>query len=80
MRPHEALDMQTPASLYRPSERPYPSTLGAPEYPDHFEIRRVSHNGAICVRERQVVLSTVLYRECVGLEPIDPTFGRLGGS
>ncbi len=71
VRPHEALDMQTPASLYRPSERPYPSTLGDPDYPDHFELRRVNHNGAICIRERQVELSNVLYRECVGLEPID---------
>jgi transposase InsO family protein len=71
VRPHEALDMQTPASLYYPSTRQYPEELGDPEYPEHFELRRVKHTGTISMRDQQVVLSNVLYRECVGLEPID---------
>jgi putative transposase len=69
-RPHEALDMQTPASRYMSSPRPYPQGVGDPEYPDHFEIRRVKLNGAISMKDQGVVLSSVLQRECVGLEPI----------
>jgi putative transposase len=36
-RPHEALDQQTPASVYQPSPRPMPSKLPPLEYPDRFE-------------------------------------------
>ena len=39
-RPHEALELQTPASHYRPSQRPYPESISDPDYPDHFEMRR----------------------------------------
>jgi transposase InsO family protein len=69
-RPHEALDMETPASRYMTSPRPYPGTVGDPEYPDHFELRRVKPNGVISMREQSVVLGNALQRECVGLEPI----------
>jgi transposase InsO family protein len=73
-RPHEALDMETPAARYQPSPRPFPNAVGDPEYPDHFDIRRVKGTGAIVMRERTVTLGTVLARECVGLEPIDDGF------
>lgn len=69
-RPHEALAMQTPASRYAPSTRTYPDAIGDPEYPDHFELRRVKANGVISMRDQSIVLSAVLQRECVGLEPI----------
>jgi transposase InsO family protein len=46
-RPHEALDQQTPASLYRSSPRPFPQTLPPLQYPDRFEVRYVSANGGI---------------------------------
>lgn len=71
VRPHEALDMQPPATRYQKSERSFPSVLGDPEYPEHFEVRRVRPNGAICVQNHDIVLSMVLHRECVGMEPID---------
>jgi len=38
-RPHEALGMRTPGSLYRPGPRPFPERLPALEYPGHFEKR-----------------------------------------
>lgn len=47
VRPHEALGQKTPASVYEPSSRPFPSKLQAPEYPAHFEVRKVSTNGGI---------------------------------
>jgi hypothetical protein len=74
VRPHEALGMQTPASCHESSPRPYPSQLGDPEYPEHFDIRRVKANGVISMREQSIVLGAPLARECVGLEPIDDGF------
>jgi hypothetical protein len=43
VRSHESLDDQTPASVYEPSPRPMPAKDSSPEYPAHFEIRKVSH-------------------------------------
>ncbi len=71
-RPHEALDMQTPASLYRPSIREMPEKLPPFEYPDRFEVRYVSANGGIRWKKRVWVnVSTVCIGEYVGLEEID---------
>jgi hypothetical protein len=39
--------MKRPAEVYRPSRRPFPETLKGPDYPAHFEVRRVSRNGAV---------------------------------
>ena len=70
-RPHEALDMQTPASLYEPSPRQMPNRLAALEYPDRFEVRYVSANGGIWWNKQWVNVSTVCAGEYVGLEEID---------
>jgi transposase InsO family protein len=70
-RPHEALDMQTPASLYHPSPRPFPNRLPPLEYPAHFEIRRVSSSGGIRWKNRFLNISTVLVHQDIGLEEID---------
>ena len=70
-RPHEALDQQTPASLYRPSNREMPDKLPPLVYPDRFEVRYVSGNGGIRWNRDWVNVSTVCIGECVGLEEID---------
>lgn len=70
-RPHEALGMQTPASRHVMSSRPYSDDVGDPEYPDHFETRRVKGNGVISVFNKELTLGSVLGRECVGVEPLD---------
>ncbi|HIC24141.1 MAG TPA: transposase, partial [Planctomycetes bacterium] len=44
-RPHEALDQETPGSLYHSSSRELPARLPPIEYPSHFETRLVSRNG-----------------------------------
>lgn len=46
-RPHEALDMRTPAQLCSGSTRPMPDRLPAFEYPDRLEVRYVSANSGI---------------------------------
>ena len=70
-RPHEALDQQSPATVYRHSARSLPSTLPPLEYPDRFELRYVSANGGIRWNNRWINVSTVCCGEYVGLEEID---------
>ncbi len=71
-RPHEALDMHTPASCYEPSPREMPNKLPPLEYPDRFEVRYVSANGGIRWKKHAWVnVSTVCIGEYVGLEEID---------
>ena len=47
VRPHEAHGQRPPASVYQPSHRTMPSKLQPPEYPAHFEVRKVSTNDGI---------------------------------
>jgi putative transposase len=70
-RPHEALDQQTPASLYEASTRPMPTKLPPLECPDRFEERYVSANGGIRWNKQWVNVSTVCAGEYVGIEEID---------
>jgi transposase InsO family protein len=71
VRPHEALDMRTPAQLYSPSPRKKPRQLLQPQYPAHFEQRLVSANGCIRWLKHAVSLSSALIGEIVGLENVD---------
>lgn len=70
-RPHEHLDQKSPSHLYTPSPRPYPDRLPEPQYPGHFEIRRVSRNGGIRWKKGWVNVSHALLEENVGLEEVD---------
>lgn len=69
-RPHEALDYQTPASVYTPSARAMPSALPEPDYPGHFEVRWLSRSGNIKWKRQQLFVSQALAHEWVGLEEI----------
>jgi len=70
VRPHEALGQRTPASVYEPSARPFPTKLQPPDYPAHFEVRKVSHNGGIRWSCAWVNVSHLLAGEFVGLEQV----------
>ena len=70
-RPHEALDMQTPASRYVSSPRQLPNKPPPLEYPDRFEVRYVSANGGIRWNRQWVNVSICCAGEYVGLEEID---------
>lgn len=70
-RPHEALDLRTPASCYEPSPRPMPDKLPPLEYPDRFEVRYVSANGGIRWNRAWVNVSITCVGEYVGLEEVD---------
>ena len=63
--------MRSPVDLYEPSPRPYPRRLPQPEYPTHFEVRKVSDNGGIRWANRWVNVTIVLGGQFIGLEEID---------
>lgn len=70
-RPHEALALRTPASAYHRSPRPYPSRIAEPEYPGHFERRRVGAHGGIKWNGAVLFIGAPLISESLGLEEID---------
>ena len=71
IRPHEALDDDTPASRWKPSRRRYPERITPPRYPAHVELRRVSNAGCFRLHSGQQFLSQALNGETIGLEQID---------
>jgi putative transposase len=66
-RPHEALENRTPAELYEPSKRAYPSRLPELEYPRGVLFRRISQQGSLKWKCERTFISEVLAREVVGL-------------
>lgn len=70
-RPHEALQDQTPASVYTPSPRPFPDRLPPLEYPGHWEVRRVARTGQVSWAGHPVYLTEVLGGEDVAFEEVD---------
>ena len=73
-RPHQALEMQTPASLYLPSPRPYPERVAEPDYNSSMTVRRVFPHGQFQWKKQTVFLSKVLAGERIGLLPIDDRY------
>jgi transposase InsO family protein len=70
VRPHEALQMQTPASAYEPSPRLYPARLPEVAYPDWMEVRMVKAHGHFRWKKKDIFLTEVLWGEPVGLMPM----------
>lgn len=73
-RPHEALGMQTPASMYARSPRPFPDRMPEPEYGSSLQVRRVHLRGQFCWKHEDVFLSETLIGERIGLEPLDERY------
>lgn len=69
-RPHQALQMKRPASLWRTSPRFMPAKLPTPEYDGHMSVRRVSANGTIKFLKKERFLTEVLAGEMVALEEV----------
>ena len=68
-RPHQALDMQTPASRYTSSTRSMPSKLPPVEYGPDDDVRRVQDGGWISFRGHAFRLCKALVGEPVALRP-----------
>lgn len=71
VRPHEALQMQTPAAVYRPAKRKFPPRLPEPEYPDTMLVRSVGNQGEMRWKKHEVFVSEVLWGERIGLLQVD---------
>lgn len=72
-RPHEALGMQTPGSVYVKSLKAYPGELKDIEYPMHDMVKRVSRHGMISMGSRPpFYVSRALAYEQIGLREVEP--------
>ncbi len=75
-RPHQGLELKTPAECYAGSPQPYPSRIAEPEYPADYEVRRVA-NGQIRWRIQKVFVGKGLNGERIGLEQIGDGLWRV---
>jgi len=71
LRPHEALGMRTPASLWRPSVRTYDPNPQTWDYGPGAELRKVGRQGHIYIGDRSWKVSQALASHTVKLERID---------
>ena len=71
LRPHEALGMRTPASLWRPSARAYDPNPQAWDYGTGAELRKVGAQGHIYIADRPWKVSQALASNTVRIERID---------
>ncbi len=69
-RPHEALNMATPAKSYRPSSKEMPQTLPEIEYGPDDHIRKVQANGEIHFKGREFKVGRAFRGEPVAVRPI----------
>ncbi|HPF24578.1 MAG TPA: hypothetical protein PK417_13925, partial [Hyphomonas sp.] len=69
-RPHEGLDMATPAEVYTPSPRIYDG-LPDIDYPFHDREVLITACGRICMHRKKINISTVLAGQRVGIKEVD---------
>ena len=70
-RPHEALDLATPAARYRPSGRGFPEKIAPFDYGPAAIVRRVDGDGWLSFRNRPVKLGRAFSYHRVALRPTD---------
>ena len=68
-RPHEALEMATPASRYTPSARSFQESLTPIEYSPGDQVRKVQQGGKISYLNREYALPKAFYGQYVALRP-----------
>lgn len=68
-RPHHALDLDVPASRYRPSDRPFPDALPEVHYLHGDLIRKVQLGGEIWFKGRTYKIGTAFTTHPVALRP-----------
>jgi putative transposase len=70
-RPHEGIAMQRPAQIYHPPQRTLPAKISKPQYPAHFEVRRVGRGGTVSWHGAPIFITETLAGQHVGLEESD---------
>ena len=73
-RPHEALQLKTPASCYQSSPRIYPDRIPEPQYDSNIKPKRVYPDGTFFWKGTQIFISKSLGGESIGMEPIDDRY------
>jgi transposase InsO family protein len=68
-RPHEALQMQVPASRYRLSTRAFPEVLPALEYAPDCQVRKIQAGGELMFRGRTFRVGKAFVGYPLGLRP-----------
>lgn len=74
IRPHEALDMQTPASRWHPSPRLYQSNPPAWEYPEGAWTLKVDIHGTVDIKNQPYRIAKSLIGERVRIVPVEQRF------
>ena len=69
-RPHEALNMQSPAEVYTPAIRLHRGLPGL-TYPFHDRTIHVTHCGRICLHHKKINLGTVFAGQAVGIKEVE---------
>jgi len=77
IRPHEALDMRTPAEVHIRSKREYPGIIRDWCYDKNLRTRMVTANGAMRWGQGFVMISSGLLGKYVGLEEIEDGLWRV---
>lgn len=71
IRPHEALDMETPAKIHKYSTRHFPDKISSYDYPTHMKVMNVTQNGSIRWKSYYwVYMSRALIAKQVGAEEL----------
>ena len=71
VRPHEALNMATPAELYRPSSKLYQPNPAPWEYPGDMQVLRLNSQGMLPYGSRRYFVCEALPNEQVGVRELD---------
>ena len=70
-RPHEALSMKTPGSVYSRSPRDWDGKLRSPEYDSNMTVRKVCQSGCIWLKQKEHYIGQALQGEYIGLQQND---------
>jgi len=70
-RPHEALDLDTPASRYAMSSRAMPQTIAPPQYEPQDHVRKLDQNGRFSFKGRILKAPTAFAGRALALRATD---------
>lgn len=71
VRPHEAIEMKTPAQLYYKSNRKYRGEPREIDYPTDYLVRKVSKTGGIKINSQRFFITSALRGYLVGLKVVE---------
>lgn len=71
VRPHGALDLDTPVQRYQKSNRPYCEIQNDIKYDSSFIVRKVQHDGEISLNGKLYLIGSAFHGYPVGLKPAE---------